>query len=220
MKNNKGFATSFILFGLLILFLIVMGVLMFTLGNSSALNSKIKNKLKGDIENPNVYNEYNFYYNGDVQVFTAPKSRTYGILAWSSSGNYISGKIFLKKGTKLYIYIGKTNVYNGGNTDIRTSYGNVTETSSNIMRAGYNSADSSVAPNKFTDVLKNNTTPSPGISGEGHVRIYYYSIKASNISIDPNGTGIADTTIRNKYKAEKCEDVQCILDAIYKKVKK
>lgn len=48
--NNKGFATSFILFSLLVLFLVVMGVMIFTLNNSSKLNNKIKTDLINQME--------------------------------------------------------------------------------------------------------------------------------------------------------------------------
>ena len=50
MKNNKGFASTFILFSILTLFLIVMSILLFTMNNSSVLNSGLKNKLLNDIE--------------------------------------------------------------------------------------------------------------------------------------------------------------------------
>ena len=50
MKNNKGFATSFILFSLLALFLIVVLGVMFTMNNTSSLNNRIKNKLLSGIE--------------------------------------------------------------------------------------------------------------------------------------------------------------------------
>lgn len=206
MKNNKGFATSFILFSLLILFLIVISILLFTLNNSSSLNSKIKNKLKNDIETPNVYNEYNFYYTGDVQVFTAPRNCTYNIQAWSSSHNYISGNIILNKGEKLFLYVGKTN-YNSGNTDIRTKYGDVSDYTSNIMRAGYNISNSDVFDNRFSNVMKNNTTPSPSASSEGFIRIYYYSINASNLGYD------------DKVSDKHCDNVQCIIDEISRMLK-
>ena len=48
--NNKGFATSFILFSLLVLFLVAMGILVFTLNNSSKLNNKVKSQLINQME--------------------------------------------------------------------------------------------------------------------------------------------------------------------------
>ena len=176
MKNNKGFATSFILFSLLVLFLLVMSIVLFTLNSSSVLNSKIKTKIEDDITTPKTYEEFKYKYIGKEQVFTAKKDRIYTVQAWSSSGNYITGKINLKKGDKLYLFIGKTSAYNNGNTDIRTQYSAVDDTTYNIMRSGYNLNDSNVFNNRFTDVEKNNTTPSLGSANEGYVKIYYSNV--------------------------------------------
>lgn len=49
--NNKGFATSLILFGLLVLFLVVISTLFFTMNNSYALNNILKKDLLSSIEN-------------------------------------------------------------------------------------------------------------------------------------------------------------------------
>ena len=48
--NNKGFASTFLLFSLLVLFLLVMSILLFTMNNSSVLNSGLKSKLIDNIE--------------------------------------------------------------------------------------------------------------------------------------------------------------------------
>ncbi len=71
--NNKGFATSFILFSLLILFLVVMGILVFTLNNSSKLNNKIKSNLVNDIEDTfegdsRKIKAVDIYYDDDVET--------------------------------------------------------------------------------------------------------------------------------------------------------
>ena len=226
MKNNKGFATSFLLFSILILFLVIISILLFTLSNSASLNGKIKSKLETDIQNPNAYNEYNYYYTGDVQMFVSPKDRNYIIKAWSSSNNYASGSIFLKKGQKLFIYVGRSD-YNNGDSDIREVYGtdsDATSKNSTILKAANNASNSMVSSEKFNNPItksSNNlgedTNPTT-ISGNGHIKIYYYSITAKNVGIDPNGTQISDTTLRDKYKEENCKEVQCILDSIAAKL--
>ena len=48
--NNKGFASTFILFGLLVLFLLVVSILMVTINNSASLNNTLKNKIIDDIK--------------------------------------------------------------------------------------------------------------------------------------------------------------------------
>lgn len=218
MKNNKGFASSFLLFGLLILFLIIVSILLFTLSSSSSLNSKIKTKLETDIENPDSYTEYNYYYTGDVQMFTSPRDRTYIIQAWSSSNNFSKGSIFLKKGQKIFIYVGK-NSYNGGDTDIREIYGtfdDATSQASTILKAGYNAASSLVSDQKFSNIVMKNasnlgqdTNPS---TGSGHVRIYYNSITAKNVQIDANN--YSNESLKTKLTNINCSNTQCILDEI------
>ncbi|MBQ8131616.1 MAG: hypothetical protein IJ193_03915, partial [Bacilli bacterium] len=94
-------------------------------------------------------NEYTFSYTGDYQTFTVPKTGYYKVELWGSGGNdkagsggeggYTSGKIYLVKGEKLYVYVGRKNqntskfnasnytkyaVYSSGSTDIRTVSGN------------------------------------------------------------------------------------------------
>ncbi|MBO6145400.1 MAG: prepilin-type N-terminal cleavage/methylation domain-containing protein [Bacilli bacterium] len=69
--------------------------------------------------------QQDFAYSGRPQVFTAPKYGTYKIELWGAQGGstsqnkggkgaYTKGNIFLKKGEKLYVYIGGNNGYNGG----------------------------------------------------------------------------------------------------------
>ena len=215
MKNNKGFATSFILFSLLILFLIVISILLFTLNSSSTLSSKLKDKLVEDMETPNIYNEYNYYYNNDVQVFIAPKDRIYNIKAWSSESNYIYGKIRLKKGDKLYIYIGEEN-YNNGNTDVRTVNGSVldqTSLNSTIMRSANDINNSFASEEKFTGkIIKSKDNlgddKNPSTTSTGHIKIYYYyySLSADKVEYD-----------NSKSKLD-CDNLQCAIDNIKLKI--
>lgn len=222
MKNNKGFASSFMIFSLLIFFLIIISIVLFTLNSSSTLNSKIKSKLTNDIENPDLYSKYDFYYTGDIQVFSAPKSSLYKIKTWSSTNNYSSGNILLKKGQKLFIFVGKSG-YNNGDTDIREKYGQINDSeslSSIILKAG-NNASNSMASQKLNNTsIKNSNNLGDDINptnGVGHVTIYFYSINASNVAIDSSGSFV-DSEYRDKFVAENCSDLQCILDKISAKL--
>ncbi len=47
--NNKGFATTFIMFSLLVLFLIVVSTLMFSLVSSTTLNTRLRNHVENKI---------------------------------------------------------------------------------------------------------------------------------------------------------------------------
>lgn len=66
---------------------------------------------------------YDFPYTGDVQTFVAPANGYYRLETWGSQGGgnggygaYSTGAVYLKEGTKLYIYVGgyPGNNYPGG----------------------------------------------------------------------------------------------------------
>ena len=211
MKNNKGFATSFIIFSLLVLFLVVISMVLLTLSNSSVLNSKLKDKLKTDAETANVYNEYNFYYLGNqLQVFKAPRESTYKIEAWSQNRNYTFGKIKLQKNQKLYIYVGP-NTANDGNVIIRTKY-DMTDETSIIMKSYQNFAESSVStafstvnptdPSSYkreNDTTQNIKPP--------QVRISYISLYANKVKYDGN-------VVQNCNSQDDSDNIGCVLDEI------
>lgn len=87
--------------------------------------------------------DMNYDYTGNYETFTVPASGTYQMELWGatggfyegteqfSKGGYTKGNITLKKGQKLYIYIGekgkvgsRTPTFNGGGTGgLGTSYG-------------------------------------------------------------------------------------------------
>ncbi len=81
---------------------------------------------------------YDFEYTGDVQIFTAPIDAYYQIELWGAQGGdasdtYIGGKgaytkgtIYLKKDTKLYVYVGAT-----GNRDLKFISDTITDTATN-----------------------------------------------------------------------------------------
>ena len=99
MKNNKGFASTFILFSLLTLFLIVMSILLFTMNNSSVLNSGLKNKLLNDIEK-----------NADRQLSSSLVVATIGEgEAWPSTS--VEGWELTSEGNKLQKYINLDSAY-------------------------------------------------------------------------------------------------------------
>ena len=208
MKNNKGFATSFIIFSLLVLFLVVISMVLLTLSNSSILNSKLKDKLKTDAETANVYNEYNFYYLGNqLQIFKAPRKSTYKVEAWSQNKNYTFGKIELLKNQKLYIYIDAN-----GNSDIRTKY-DINDTSSIIMKSYQTFAESFASSTAFSTVdpndestykRENDTTQN---IKPPQVRISYVSLHADKVKYDGN-------VVQNCNSQDGNDNIECVLDEI------
>ena len=89
-----------------------------------------------EVEKKNVYN---FEYTGSYQEFEAPYTGYYKMECWGAQGGsyggtggkgaYTSGNIYLKKGEKLYIYVGQTGenlqtaTYNGGGSSGTLYYG-------------------------------------------------------------------------------------------------
>lgn len=156
--NNKGFATTAIMYSILTL------ILMLLLGSMAYLanRKKVLDKIKQD-----TYNEVNeiiygnlepedFEYTGNYQVYKVMKSGYYKVELWGASGyssqggygkgGYTSGYIHLTSGEKLYIYVGDNSncstgyTFNGGGcgeavgggaTDVRY-FGNTTPTAAQL----------------------------------------------------------------------------------------
>lgn len=109
--NNKGFVTSFILFSLLIFFLLVISIVLFTMNNSSSLNNKLKNDLASDIDDIEL-NSSSF---DSSDIYVVKTRGTYKVQVWSGEfsgqGKYYSeGLIKLERGDKLYININTPNI--------------------------------------------------------------------------------------------------------------
>lgn len=197
MKDNKGFATSFILFSILALFLILLSVLLFTLNNSITLNGKLKNDLVNEIEDVETYRQYNYSSTQFVQEFVAPKARNYTIKAWSANGTYVYSNVELNRGEKLYLYVGELNGFNNGKTEIRTIYGDDQESiNSRILYVG-DDKNTSTTTNKLTNVIKKDLAECtanelrPQNETNGFIRIYY-TISAKKVGYNNARTGLKD----------------------------
>lgn len=118
--NNKGFAITTILYGILVLFLML---LVSMLGMLATYNDRLEMLIENnngarDIVN-NVYKkvyEYDFVENESYE-FVVPITGTYKVEVWGAQGGiassikggyggYSGGKVELQKGEKLYIYVG------------------------------------------------------------------------------------------------------------------
>ena len=154
--NNKGFAITTLLYGLLsVAFLIMtllMGIMSTNRQNTSVLVDRIEEELNRYGET-----ETTFAFLGESQEYIVPYGQAgwYKIELWAAStskggGDYTSGIIYLPENTALYFYLGEScttdaacqNVFNKGNTEVRiipTGAGQWNDASSirsTIMRAG------------------------------------------------------------------------------------
>ena len=208
MRDNKGYASSFILFSLLIVFLLIISILMVTVNNTASLSGKLKNQLLDDIEISEMYKSYNFYSTGNVQEFIAPKDGNYIVKAWSNNNNYIYANIDLNNGDKLYIYVGNNANYNNGMTEIRTVNGEVNDQesiSSRILLVASTLEDSYTSNQFYKVTMKSSTLledDEKNPNNNGYVSIRY-TLSAKNLRYDDSQTNSG------------CEDVQCVLNKVY-----
>lgn len=124
--NNRGFAISSLLYGLLLVAFLVVAVLISIMAsnrkNTTSLIEKIDDELS---RHSNTVTE--FSYTGDVQEFIVPygmdgwyKIELWGGAAYGSigddtnkRGSYTSGTIFLEENDHLYFYVGASGVSTG-----------------------------------------------------------------------------------------------------------
>lgn len=145
--DNRGFAISSLLYGLLLVAFLVVAVLMSVMAANRKNTSTLINKIEEDL-NRHSATVTEFEYTGDVQEFIVPhrKQGWYKIELWGAAaagtigdsttnrGSYTSGIVYLEENAHLYFYIGGTGIsgtttYNqldstkaggGGATDVRS----------------------------------------------------------------------------------------------------
>ena len=194
--NNKGFVTSFILFSLLILFLLITSIVLYTMNNSSSLNNKLKNDLVNDIDDIEL-NSSNF---DSSDIYIVKTRGTYKVQVWSgnlTNGNYYAeGLIKLERGDKLHININTPNVeVLKNNINNPEHYIKLNDSVKQINGAFYNKIEPTNDSSKIpTD--NDNVTPYVIIKG---------IVTAEDLSFDDiNNLG--------------CQDVQCALDEISNRI--
>ena len=135
--NNKGFAVSTLLYGILIMVFLLIFALMSTLGttrkNTKNLTSKIEEELNNyAATNVTMMNDSSI---DNPRTYITPSAGWYKIELWGSKytynssnlGYYTSGMIYLKENDHLYIHLGQNNV------DDKDSYISLTEDEASII---------------------------------------------------------------------------------------
>lgn len=128
--NNKGFITSTLLYGMLVLFLTLILSILAIFSNRKLSTDKLKENVLQRLQE-----QFQYTYTGDVQEFNVPETGKYKIELWGASGGsfasnvagngaYTEGIILLQKNDTFYIYVGSkgdantsltnTGGYNGG----------------------------------------------------------------------------------------------------------
>lgn len=146
--NNKGFAISSLLYGLLLVAFLVVAVLISIMASNRKNTATLIDKIDDELSRySNTATEFVYNSESKVQEFIVPYGMAgwYKIELWGASaatydsdghfgrGSYTSGTIYLEENTHLYFYLGQkgiagTTVFNqinsskagaGGATDVR-----------------------------------------------------------------------------------------------------
>lgn len=122
--NNKGFAISGILYSILALFLMLLLLILGNFQSRKVTFDKQKDNVLKRLENRNETNSGEFCYKSDgaIQEFITPSDGTYLLEIYSYNNQYISGKIELNQGIKLFITVGNAS---SDITSIRTDENNI-----------------------------------------------------------------------------------------------
>ena len=160
--NNRGFAISTLLYGLMIMSLLVVLALFGNLSTNRHNTVTFVDKVEDELNRLSVTNTEGGHTGGEVDAqgreYIAPESGWYKIELWGAAGYgssggkgaYVSGIIFLEDNDYLYFYVGEQGkssgtAFNsgttkgGGATDVRLISGDWNDTdskNSRIMVAG------------------------------------------------------------------------------------
>lgn len=136
--NNKGFAITTLLYGLMIMSLLVVIALVTNLGTNRSNTTTFVDKIEDELNRLSLTNTGGDYTGGDVdsegREYIAPTAGWYKIELWGAAGGgtkggrgaYTSGIIYLEENDRLYFYVGeKGNTaasFNGGGAGASSNY--------------------------------------------------------------------------------------------------
>lgn len=161
--NNKGFAITTLLYGLMSVAFLIMTLLMGIMSQNRQNTSTLVDKIEEEL-NRYGETETTFAYLGESQEYIVPyeQSGWYKIELWGAStdagpGDYVSGVVYLETNAKLYFYLGQncgagaeacSSAFNNGNTEVRLENALWTDASSQrttIMKAAGNNGTSFIS---------------------------------------------------------------------------
>lgn len=124
--NQKGFAITGIVYGILVLFILTLIGLLSLFNSRRAVLDELKNKVIGEVTervdlSPVTYSPNNLekkYHEFVAQARGYYQIELYSAQMGTNLGTYVSTEIYLKKGETLYFLVGSNN-YNNGDTEIR-----------------------------------------------------------------------------------------------------
>ena len=122
--NNRGFAISTLLYGLMLMSLLIVFALLGNLGTSRQNTSSFVDKVEDELNRFSIANTEGEYIGGEIdstgREYIAPSAGWYKIELWGAGGGasggrgaYVSGIMYLSENEHIYFYVGER----GGNDD-------------------------------------------------------------------------------------------------------
>lgn len=130
--DNKGFAISTLLYGLMIMSLLIVLALLSNLGTNRSNTANFVDKIEDELNRLSLADTEGDYVGGDIddngREYITPSAGWYKIELWGAAGgstgstggrgSYVSGIIYLADNDHLYFYVGeqgsKAATFNGG----------------------------------------------------------------------------------------------------------
>ena len=136
--NNKGFAISTLLYGLMIMSLLIVIALITNLGTNRTNTTTFVDKIEDELNRLSIADTSGDYIGGDVdsdgREYIAPSAGWYKIELWGAAGGgtnggrgaYTSGIMYLESNERLYFYVGEQGAseasFNGGGAGNTSNY--------------------------------------------------------------------------------------------------
>ena len=227
--NNKGFAITTLLYGLLSVAFLIMTLLMGIMSQNRQNTSNLVDKIEEEL---NRYGETDttFAFLGESQEYIVPYNQSgwYKVELWGAKtdagyGDYVSGLIYLQSNTHLYFYLGAecatasacSTAFNKGNTEVRIENALWTDAGSQrstFIRAGGKDSTfiSGVGGSNLVDEFGSLTYQTNHYSDK-------YFINGLNVSDANAGSGMAN--IEMVYKSDSPTDVPNMKSTILNSVR-
>ena len=156
--NNRGFAISTLLYGLMIMSLLIVIALISNLSTNRINTTNFVDKVEDELNRLSLSDTEGDYTGGEVdnngREYIAPTSGWYKIELWGAAGGgtnggkgaYTSGIIYLEGNDHLYFYVGekgnKAATFNGGGSASGSYYAGGGATDVRLISGAWNDTDS------------------------------------------------------------------------------
>lgn len=213
--NNKGFAITTLLYGLMSVAFLIMTLLMGIMSQNRQNTSTLVDKIEEEL-NRYGETETTFGFLGESQEYIVPHDQAgwYKVELWGAQtdagpGDYVSGLIYLETNSMLYFFLGEqcgsgaaacSSAFNNGNTDVRLENALWTDASSQrttIMKAAGNNGTSFISGYAGSNMVNSSGGATGQTARDGDI----YFINGLHIPDANTGPGKANIELVSKNDA-------------------